>query len=53
MTDADAAAKLADCLAFGGKAWPDDTAMRLRDLTGRVEHLATARELTALLVPAA
>jgi 2-methylcitrate dehydratase PrpD len=53
MTDADAAAKLADCLAFGGQAWPDDTAMRLRDLTGRVEHLATARELTALLVPAA
>ena len=49
MTIADAEAKLRDCLDFGGLDWPDGTARLLRDLTGRVEHLVTVREIVAVL----
>ncbi len=34
MTAGDAEAKLRDCLAFSGLAWPADTAARLRAMTG-------------------
>lgn len=49
MTDADRDAKLRDCLAFSGPGWPADTADRLRDMVGRVEHLPRARDLAAVM----
>jgi 2-methylcitrate dehydratase PrpD len=49
MTAAAAESKLQDCIGFGGLDWPSHTAARLRDMTGRVEHLAAARDLAGVL----
>jgi 2-methylcitrate dehydratase PrpD len=50
MTTDDTAAKLRDCIGFGGLDWPPDTAERLRDLTAHVEHLAAARDVAGVLL---
>jgi 2-methylcitrate dehydratase PrpD len=52
MTPDDAALKLRDCIGFGGLDWPRDTADRLRNLTGRVEHLPAARDVADVLLRA-
>jgi 2-methylcitrate dehydratase PrpD len=51
MAPEDFAAKLRDCLAFGGVAWPEDTAGRLTDAVAGIEHLADIRALVAILSP--
>ena len=51
MTAEDTDAKLRDCLAFGGVAWPDDMAERLAALIGTIEQLPDVAALADLLTP--
>jgi 2-methylcitrate dehydratase PrpD len=43
------AAKLRDCMAFGGVAWPEGRAAAIRDAVADVERLERAADLAALL----
>jgi 2-methylcitrate dehydratase PrpD len=51
MSQADFDAKLRDCLAAGGVAWPEGTAGRLAATVGRIETLADVGELVSILTP--
>jgi 2-methylcitrate dehydratase PrpD len=49
LSAADQAAKLRDCLAFGGQVWPDDIAGRLQLLAGELAQLPAAAAVATLL----
>jgi 2-methylcitrate dehydratase PrpD len=51
MTAAASEAKLADCIAFSGLAWPEDAPARLRDMVRGLEALRESRSLNAALKP--
>ena len=54
MTEADFAAKFADCMAFSGLDWPEDTAATLHRRIAGLEHLPAADIINAsLAAPAA
>jgi 2-methylcitrate dehydratase PrpD len=51
MTAGDTDAKLRDCLAFGGIAWPDGTADRLFSTIATIEQQPDLRDLMSILAP--
>ena len=50
MSPADVRGKLADCMAFSGLIWPDDTATKLEAAVDGLERLPRGGQLAALMV---